>query len=106
MTEVKLSSKLPNPRESDKDGLRVLAEALLKNPKGCHLVVALVNAEETTTRHHDGAKAVKVGVEHIEVIADAGDQVLVEKALLQAYRARTGQGALPLPGMGGDREGS
>ena len=98
MAEVKLSSKLPNPRSSDRDGLRVIADALLQRPNDCHLIVALVSAEETTTRHHDGGRVLKVGVDHVEVVLPE-DREVAESLLLGAYKARVGQPPLPLPGL-------
>lgn len=85
---MKLASKLP---EGIDNGLVRIVRDLVDAPEDVHLVVAAVDCSRLTTDIDTGHVIPTVRIRQIEAILDAEVGAVVQRALTQARRDRTGQ---------------
>lgn len=95
---VKLSAALPT-EESTYNGLEAIRDALLAQPKGVHVVVALVDCVSSARNHDKGAEVPTVRVVQVEVMAGY-DEGRAQSMLSRRYAQRTGREQLPIAEMG------
>ena len=103
MPEVKILTKLPDPKESDRDGLPVLREKLLNNPGAEHLIIARVTCGKIETNYADGGatQTPSALIVHIEAVPPRLREDEIRAVLDAIYRSRTRKQAT-LPGLGDD----
>lgn len=90
----KFASKLPN---DDRNGLDTIANAFVDDPKGCHVIVALVDCKEVTTDVDTGAEIPTLRFRAVEGFRrDSRKGVELRRLWRETWEARTGNHALPL----------
>ncbi|PXY21154.1 DNA translocase FtsK [Prauserella muralis] len=93
MNSYSLSGRLPT---GDADGLVDIARAVLDNPEGVHVVVALVDCDEIRTKVGTGEVVAKLRVRAIEgFLGHTADAAAARRLWRRGWERRTGQVELP-----------
>jgi hypothetical protein len=89
---MKFQGKLP----SDKlNGLLAIADALVKDPKGTHVIVAVVDAGKVEKETDTGLMTPHARFRQVEVISGPGDIETARRLLVRAQDDRLGRVAIP-----------
>ena len=89
---MKLAGKLP---KGDANGLDVAAPAMVADPRGVHVVLALVDCSKITENTDDHTKEPTARIRRVEVLV-AEDKEAAEQLLRRALDRRLGKATLPL----------
>ena len=93
MTGAALAGNLP---EGDSNGLAVFATALIAEPRRIRTAIVLLDTVKVTTRIDDPVRRIATArIRHIELLADADDEITADGLLRAALRRRIGTDELP-----------
>lgn len=91
---VKITSKLP---ADERNGLGALSAALVNNPDGTHVIVAIVDCHRITTDCDTGDIIPTARIRAIEgFLAGTADAKELRRLWRRQFERRTGQTELPL----------
>jgi len=88
---TKLAAGLPDP---EKNGLSMIARALVDRPHHVHVVIALIDCKKTMLDHDSGSLEPTARIRRIEVVRPEDHQA-AEHVMRHALEERTGQDELP-----------
>lgn len=89
---MKIASKLP---EGDRNGLTVVARAMVDDPHATHVVLAVLDCSRLTTDTDTGDVIPTARIRRVEVLL-ADDKQPAEQLMRRAMDARMGGTVLPL----------
>jgi hypothetical protein len=89
---AKLSSGLP---EGEANGLAAIASDLVNVPEKVHVVIALVDCSQITSKVDSGDVIPTARVRRIEAITDPEDGHRMRQLLRRQFERRTGKTVLP-----------
>lgn len=91
---VKITSKLPS---DERNGLGAISAALVGNPEGTHVIVAIVDCHRITTDCDTGDIIPTARIRAIEgFIGSTADAAELRRLWRRQFERRTGQTELPL----------
>jgi hypothetical protein len=90
---VRLAAKMP---DGDRNGLAVIAPALVNNPDDTHVAIVVLQTRSLTTDVQGGSTVPTVGIVAIEPVTASGDAREVKRLLRRQFERRTGIQELPL----------
>ena len=90
---VRLAAKMP---DGDRNGLAVIAPALVDNPDDTHVAVVVLQTRSLTTDVQGGSTVPTVAIVAIEPITSDGDAREAKRLLRRQFERRTGIQELPL----------
>lgn len=92
MPDVSLTSALP---KGDANGLGPIVSALVEDPRGMHVVIAIVDCKKITTNADTAEVVPTIRVRRIEAVLN-DDKPLAERLMRRALENRSGRTMLPM----------
>lgn len=92
MPDVSLAGALP---KGDANGLDPIVSALVEDPRGMHVVLAIVDCKKITTNADTGEVVPTIRVRRIEAILTE-DKPLAQRLMRRALETRSGRTTLPM----------
>jgi hypothetical protein len=82
------------PKDVERNGLAAVEQALIGDPEGTHVIIAVINQRRVTTDADSGETTPAARVLHVEAITGA-DEASARQLLVSAHKNRTGVEQLP-----------
>ena len=92
MPDVSLAGALP---KGDANGLDPIVSALVEDPRGMHVVIAIVDCKKITTNADTAEVIPTIRVRRIEAVLN-DDKPLAERLMRRALEQRSGRTMLPM----------
>lgn len=92
MPDVSLAGALP---KGDATGLDPIISSLIDDPRGMHVVIALVDCKKITTNADTGEVVPTLRIRRIEAVLN-DDKPLAERLMRRALEQRSGRTMLPM----------